>query len=75
MLHANLNFPAIRTVYFADVQSHILYTIVIWGGSPHMQQIFIVQKRCVRAMAKVTDTGGPLKPLIHVKHCLRNFKY
>jgi Reverse transcriptase (RNA-dependent DNA polymerase) len=51
MLRANLNFPAIRTVYFADVQSHILYTIVIWGGSPHMQQIFTAQKRCIRAMA------------------------
>jgi hypothetical protein len=59
MLRANLNFPALRTVYFADVQSHILYTIVIWGGSPHMQQIFLAQKRCIRAMAGKRYWRGP----------------
>ena len=59
MLRASITFPAIRNVYFADVQSHILYTIVIWGGSPHMQQIFTAQKRCVRAMAGKRYWRGP----------------
>jgi hypothetical protein len=68
MLRANLNFPALRTVYFADVQSHILYTKVIWGGSLHMQQIFIAQKRCIRAMAgkrywRGLDAPDSCKPL------------
>jgi hypothetical protein len=76
MLRAQfLNFPAIRTVYFADVQSHTLYT-VIWGGSPHLQQIFIAQSIVSEPWHQVKHTGGPLKPLIHVKkQCLRNLKY
>jgi hypothetical protein len=51
MLRANLTLDALKKVYFADVQSHILYTIIIWGGSPHMKEIFIAQKKCIRAMA------------------------
>jgi hypothetical protein len=30
----------LRQVYFAYVQSHILYSIVIWGGSPHLGACF-----------------------------------
>jgi hypothetical protein len=76
MLRASLTFPAIRNVYFADVQSHILYTIVIWGGSPHMQQIFTAQKRCVRAMAGKRYWRGPAaldscKPLFHEFNILK----
>ena len=48
-----------RNVYFADVQSHILYTIVIWGGSPHLEQVFVAQKRCIRAMAGKKYWRGP----------------
>jgi hypothetical protein len=59
MLRANLTLPALKQVYFANVQSQILYTIVIWGGSTHMQQIFTAQKRCVRAMAGKRYWRGP----------------
>jgi hypothetical protein len=75
MLRVNLNFPAIRTVCFADVQSHILYTKVKWGCSPHMQQIFINQKRCISELWQERGTGGHLKPLSHANHCLKNLKY
>jgi hypothetical protein len=44
---ATVTLPSLLKVYFADVQSHILYTNVIWGGSPLMQQVFTAQKRCV----------------------------
>jgi hypothetical protein len=50
MLRATLTLPSLKKVYFADVQSQILYTIVIWGGSPHMQPIFTAQKRCVSSV-------------------------
>lgn len=39
------SFPALQSFYFADVQGHSLYTIVIWGGSLHMKQIFNAQRR------------------------------
>jgi hypothetical protein len=59
MLRATVTLPSLLKVYFADVQSHILYTIVIWGGSPHMQQVFTAQKRCVRALSGKKYWRGP----------------
>ena len=41
----------LRQVYFAYVQSHILYSLLIWGGSPHLKEVFCAQKRVIRAMA------------------------
>jgi hypothetical protein len=41
----------LRQVYFAYVQSHILYSLLIWGGSPHLKEVFCAQKRVVRALA------------------------
>lgn len=49
----------LRQIYFAHVQSHILYSIVIWGGSPHLKRVFIAQKRVVRAMAGKRYWKGP----------------
>jgi hypothetical protein len=41
----------LRQTYFAYVQSQILYSLVIWGGSPHLKEVAIAQKRVLRAMA------------------------
>jgi hypothetical protein len=41
----------LRQTYFAYVQSQILYSLVIWGGSPHVKEVAIAQKRVLRAMA------------------------
>jgi len=41
----------LRQTYFAYVQSQILYSLVIWGGSPHLKDVAIAQKRVLRAMA------------------------
>ena len=73
MLRATLTLPSIKLVYFAHVQSHILYTIIIWGGSPHLEQIFIAQKRCVRAMAGKRYWRGPAA-LDSCKPLFREFK-
>jgi Reverse transcriptase (RNA-dependent DNA polymerase) len=59
MLRANLSLDSLKKVYHAHVQSHILYTIVIWGGSPHLQQVFVAQKRCLRAMVGKRYWRGP----------------
>lgn len=36
-----------------NAQSQIMYSIVIWGASPHLADVFVAQKRVVRAMAGV----------------------
>lgn len=59
MLRANLSKDSLLKVYDAHVKSHILYTIVIWGGSPHLSQVFIAQKRCLRAMVGKRYWRGP----------------
>jgi hypothetical protein len=59
MLRANLSIDSLKKVYNAHVQSHILYTIVIWGGSPHLQLVFVAQKRCLRAMVGKRYWRGP----------------
>jgi hypothetical protein len=41
----------LRQTYFAYVQSQILYSLVIWGGSPHLKEVAVAQKRVIRAMA------------------------
>jgi hypothetical protein len=41
----------LRQTYFAYVQSQILYSLVIWGGSPHLKDVAVAQKRVLRAMA------------------------
>jgi hypothetical protein len=43
----------LKLVYFAYAQSQILYSVIIWGASPHMKNVFVAQKRVVRAMAGV----------------------
>jgi hypothetical protein len=42
---------SLKSVYYAYAQSQILYSIVIWGGSPHLDIVFVAQKRVLRAMA------------------------
>jgi hypothetical protein len=49
----------LRQVYFAYVQSHILYSIVIWGGSSHLERVSGAQKRVVRTMAGIRFYWNP----------------
>jgi hypothetical protein len=51
MLRNNVSEPVLRQVYFAYVQSHILYSIVIWGASPHIEKVSAAQKRIIRSIA------------------------
>jgi exonuclease III len=56
MLREKVTENILKQVYFAYAQSHILYSIVIWGASPHVEGVFIAQKRVVRAMAGLRYT-------------------
>ena len=61
----------LRQVYFAYVQSHILYSLLIWGGSPYLSEVFCAQKRVVRAMAgRRYQNKGP----VPVESCRPLFK-
>jgi hypothetical protein len=51
MLQEKVTENVLKQVYYAYAQSHILYSIIIWGGSKHMNEVFIGQKRVIRAMA------------------------
>jgi hypothetical protein len=41
-------------VYFAHMQSHLQYGVVLWGGSPHAKRLFILQKKAIRFMARAS---------------------
>ena len=51
MLREKVSESVLKQVYFAYAQSHIMYSIIIWGASSHVESVFIAQKRVVRAMA------------------------
>jgi hypothetical protein len=51
MLRERVTESILKQVYFAYAQSQILYSIIIWGASPHIEKVFVAQKRVVRAMA------------------------
>jgi hypothetical protein len=58
-LRRRISASLLRQVYFSYVQSHILYSIVIWGGSPHLERVSVAQKRIIRAMAGVRFRWSP----------------
>jgi hypothetical protein len=41
----------LKTVYYALFQSVISYGIVIWGSSPHIVEILLIQKKVIRIMS------------------------
>jgi Reverse transcriptase (RNA-dependent DNA polymerase) len=51
ILRDTVSEESLKLVYYAYAQSQIMYSIVIWGASPHMQKVFVAQKRVVRALA------------------------
>jgi hypothetical protein len=64
----------LRQVYFAItyVQSHILFSLLIWGSSPYLSELFCAQIRVVRAMAgRSYQNKGPIVP---VESCRPLFK-
>jgi hypothetical protein len=61
-LRCKITESLLRQVYFAYVQSHTLYRIVIWGGSPHLERVSVAQKRVVRAMVGERFYWDPENP-------------
>lgn len=57
-----VSVQAAITAYNGYVDSILRYGIVLWGNSVDLQNLFIIQKRCIRAMfaIKKTDSCQPL---------------
>jgi len=58
----NTTYEATKTTYHSDFHSIASYGILIWGASPEMEAIFILQKKAIRILegAHWHDTCKPL---------------
>lgn len=52
----------LRTAYFGLFQSHVSYGLLLWGHSPHTQNILLLQKKILRIIASA-GTIDHCKPL------------
>lgn len=43
----------LRVAYFALVESHLTYGLTLWGRSADVGKVFVMQKRAIRAMARI----------------------
>ena len=67
-------------LYYAGFYALLNYSIILWGASPHMRRVFILQKKVVRILTDscVTDHCRPLfrnlkmltVPSIYIYNCL-----
>lgn len=63
-LSKKVNRQALLTAYYGLVDSVLRYGIVFWGQSADREQVFRMQKRCVRSMCGIKTTDS----------CLPSFK-
>lgn len=50
-----VSFDLVKQIYFAYFQSILMYGTLLWGGSPHVKSLFILQKRTIRFMARANS--------------------
>ena len=43
-----LPLKALKSLYFALIQSRLQYCIAVWGNSNHVQKLLLIQKRAIR---------------------------
>ena len=57
-----LNIPTLKSIYYAHIFSHLKYSIVSWGSSPHAKKLFQIQKWAVRSIVGVKKSTS-CKPI------------
>lgn len=50
ILAFSLSSEVLRSVYFAMIESHLKYGVLLWGGSSHAGTVFRLQRRAVRIL-------------------------
>jgi len=50
-----VDMDVLKAVYYAHIQSHIGYGIIVWGHSTNLHKLLILQKRAVRVMFNVSS--------------------
>lgn len=53
----------LRVAYVGLFPSHILYGLLLWGRSPHINDILLLQKQAVHNSAEVGRSNEHCKPL------------
>ena len=49
-----LPLKALKSLYFALIQSRLQYCIAVWGNSNHVQKLLLIQKRAIRIINNKT---------------------
>lgn len=61
-LRSFVDINVLKNVYFAHIQSHLRYGIIVWGNSSSIPKLLILQKRAMRVMCNV-NSRTHCKPL------------
>jgi len=61
-LRFEVSLEVLCAVYYAHIQSHLMYGIIIWGRDSNVKKLLLLQKRAIRAMMNV-DSRTHCKPL------------
>ena len=79
-LKNNICNEVLITVYYGHVHSHLNYGILLWGGHPAANKLFVLQKRAIRLICGVnplehckplfTELGILTQPSMYVLACL-----
>lgn len=48
-----MSVDVLKSVYFAHIQRHLSYGIIVWGHSGNIRKISILQNIAIRSMLKV----------------------
>ncbi|KAG8324857.1 hypothetical protein J6590_108388 [Homalodisca vitripennis] len=54
-LKSFVSIDVLKAVYFAHIQSHLSYGIIVWGHFGNVRRLFLLQKRAVRVMFNVSS--------------------
>ncbi|XP_044747620.1 uncharacterized protein LOC123308825 isoform X1 [Coccinella septempunctata] len=54
ILRDQVDVDTLKTVYFANFQSLLAYGLIFWGGGSQEERVFIVQKKALRTMFRMS---------------------
>lgn len=61
-LKKSTDFQSALTAYYTYIYSRLSYGIILWGNSSIIQDLFVLQKRCIRILFNISDQTISCKP-------------